>query len=77
MPARVRRGDLRGPDIGPFPLAHRREDRGEARTRLDDRPLAVERHHRQQFARQLRAVQQHAERPAYPAEDAEHVIDDM
>jgi hypothetical protein len=58
-------------------LAHRSEDRVRQEPRLDDGFVAVELDELQHPLGQLRAVQQHAERPADLAEHAEHVVHHM
>ena len=57
-------------------LAHRSEDRVRQQPRLDHRAAAVELDELQHPLGQGRAVQQHAERPADLAEDAQDIIDD-
>ena len=72
-----RRIHLRRPDIVRLTLAHRGQHRDLPQLRLDDRALARERHQRQQVFGQLRTVQQHAERAAYPAEHLHHLVEDI
>src|ERR1700724_4675093 len=67
----------RSPDVMGVALAYRSQDRGREQPRFDDGAAAVEFDELQHSLGERRAVQQHAERPADLAEDANDIIDDV
>src|SRR6202023_1588796 len=76
-PGRAGGANLRSPDVMGVALAYRSQDRVREQPRFDDGAATVELDELQHSLGKRRAVQQHAERPADLAKDADNIVDDI